>query len=400
MRKKRARAPIIKFLRDLWDYPQVRFAFNIGIIFFILVVAIFIIEKDIVETQIKSIGDAFWWTIVTMTTVGYGDKVPLSGAGKFVAVFVMVFGTGVMAMVSGSIAGYLVQRHLDMRKGKMSLKGLSDHFIICGWKKDMPKVVGNILAFNEKLEPESIVILTNVDDDTIEEFRSIPHFRKIRILKGEPYSEKTLKRANPGWSKKVLLLADTANNISSSEADARTVMAAMTLNSHWQGLDVCAEVLDDKFDQYLKISNVSEIIYSEEYSTVMLANSVGTTGISRIIYELLNPGSSNMITTRPIPQKFIGGPYHDLREFCQSPERSEKVILLGLLENSGNRYKMKNDALREAQMSPDITLIVNNLKNVKEMEFNNPNLAPDETYLIPKHSLAILLIKRLESNHG
>ena len=42
------------------------------------------------ETPFKSIPDSFWWTVVTLMTVGYGDEIPTTGAGKFVACVAMV----------------------------------------------------------------------------------------------------------------------------------------------------------------------------------------------------------------------------------------------------------------------------------------------------------------------
>ena len=42
--------------------------------------------------------DAIWWTVATVTTVGYGDVVPVTDTGKFVAIFYMFFGIGVLAL--------------------------------------------------------------------------------------------------------------------------------------------------------------------------------------------------------------------------------------------------------------------------------------------------------------
>jgi len=82
---------------------------------------------------------------------------------------------------------------------------------------------------------------------------------------------------------KVLILADRTPNqsgvvVTMTEVDARTIMTAMTLSSMARGTLVAAEILDAKMDQYLKIAQVSEVIYSREYSRLLLGNAAGGTG--------------------------------------------------------------------------------------------------------------------------
>ena len=61
-------------------------------------IAIFYIESPNEKTQINSFLDAVWWTVSTVTTVGYGDIVPVTDAGKIMAIFYMIFGIGILAV--------------------------------------------------------------------------------------------------------------------------------------------------------------------------------------------------------------------------------------------------------------------------------------------------------------
>ena len=54
----------------------------------------------------QSFSDALWWSIVTCTTVGYGDISPSTGAGRVVAVVLMIFGIGFISMLTGTITTY------------------------------------------------------------------------------------------------------------------------------------------------------------------------------------------------------------------------------------------------------------------------------------------------------
>jgi voltage-gated potassium channel len=57
-----------------------------------------------------SLGSAFWWAIQTTTTVGYGDNVPTTAAGRFLAAFVMLFGIGFLAVITAAITSTFVAR--------------------------------------------------------------------------------------------------------------------------------------------------------------------------------------------------------------------------------------------------------------------------------------------------
>lgn len=61
-----------------------------------------------VEPGIETYGDAVWWAIVTTTTVGYGDISPVTGLGRFIALILMIFGIGLLGMITGSIATFFI----------------------------------------------------------------------------------------------------------------------------------------------------------------------------------------------------------------------------------------------------------------------------------------------------
>jgi len=70
-------------------------------------------EQHAAGTNIHDFGDALWWAIVTVTTVGYGDKYPVSAGGRGVAVVLMLTGIGLVGVLSASVASYFVGQRTE-----------------------------------------------------------------------------------------------------------------------------------------------------------------------------------------------------------------------------------------------------------------------------------------------
>jgi voltage-gated potassium channel len=69
-----------------------------------------VFEQHSVGTHaIHNFEEAIWWAVVTVTTVGYGDKVPMTGGGKWIATALMFTGIGLVGTLTATIASYFVQ---------------------------------------------------------------------------------------------------------------------------------------------------------------------------------------------------------------------------------------------------------------------------------------------------
>jgi voltage-gated potassium channel len=66
-------------------------------------------EQDASNANITTAGDALWWAATTMTTVGYGDRYPVTTTGRFVAVALMVVGIAVLSSLTALIASWLIE---------------------------------------------------------------------------------------------------------------------------------------------------------------------------------------------------------------------------------------------------------------------------------------------------
>jgi voltage-gated potassium channel len=69
----------------------------------------YILESDIPDSRIRDLGDAFWWALATVTTVGYGDVVPVTALGRAVGAVLMVSGIAILSVFISSLGAFLIK---------------------------------------------------------------------------------------------------------------------------------------------------------------------------------------------------------------------------------------------------------------------------------------------------
>lgn len=72
--------------------------------------AVLSVERDSPDGNIRTLGDAVWWSFTTMTTVGYGDHAPTTGLGRVLAVGLMLSGIALLGVVTANIAAWFIAR--------------------------------------------------------------------------------------------------------------------------------------------------------------------------------------------------------------------------------------------------------------------------------------------------
>lgn len=387
---KRVKDWFIRFAFRVKQNPIVRLFFFLTILILISSGSVLFFEYKANPEQFGNYFDSIWWTIVTITTVGYGDKVPASIAGKVLALGIMFCGMILVGMISGRIASFFVERNLREGRGLGKYSELRKHFIICGWKRGMEKIIKDILLYNPELDPADIVIICSVKQQFIDEFRQISGNEKIKIIRGDSSSEEVLRRASLRQAQKVMVLASDMDSEKPSETDSKTIMTVMTLKNITKEVYVIAELIDKNYERYLTLAGCDEILLSSEYARILLANTSSSSGMSHIVYDILDAQTPAAIATQDIPEEFLNQPFSALTGYFAE----HKKILIGILENTGNAFKMKKEALREAQKNPDISMIVRNLKESKHLEINKPLINPSKDYVIKKHDMAIIIKSR------
>lgn len=367
---------------------NILFVFLAGVPFFGLIE--WFAERRANPQQFAGLMESFWWALVTMTTVGYGDKFPITFLGRVVGSFTMIYGMTSFALVSARIVSFIIERNLWEGSGLAKLTGTFNHYIICGWKQNMPEVVQNILDYNAKLKPENLVIVANVEAETFRTtLQSIPRFEKVKFVKGDAFSEDVLKRANIKECQNCLVLPSDYQNMSVREIDNQTVMTVMTIKTLNKKTSICAELIDSQFEKFIKLAGCDEIIHSQKEASKFIGNVFSQPGLTKVVSNLLasHPVATDRLEIKIYPEKYLMQPFQELKTYYQD----QGHLLIGVLENTGNAYDMKHEAIREAQKTPDISKLIDNLRATKGLETNVPVFNPSPSYRLPKYSKAIVI---------
>jgi voltage-gated potassium channel len=84
-------------------------ASTVALVGFVAALAVLDAERNAPDASITTFGDAVWWTLTTISTVGYGDRYPVTLEGRCVAAALMVAGIALLGVVTASIASWFVE---------------------------------------------------------------------------------------------------------------------------------------------------------------------------------------------------------------------------------------------------------------------------------------------------
>jgi voltage-gated potassium channel len=110
------------------DLTARRAALAIGAVTLVVGLAGGILMWVVDREDFPTIGSGLWWAIQTITTVGYGDRVPNSDAGRILAALVMVTGLGFLSVVTAAISAMFIEsaRRKRGRSEEVTLQQLSE----------------------------------------------------------------------------------------------------------------------------------------------------------------------------------------------------------------------------------------------------------------------------------
>lgn len=306
----------------------------------LLIIGIIIIASSISLSWVEprlSLADALWWSLVTLTTVGYGDIAPTTLGGRLIAIVDMIVGIGVLAAFSATLASILVERKIREDLG-MSSYNFEDHVILCEWNYRMQFILKELrLASQFKEIP--IVLIANIERNPIDD-------ENLFFIQGQ-VSDETLERANLVKAKTVIILGD--DSLDYTARDAKVILSTLTVESINPKAYTIVELVNEAYVMTCKRAKADEIIVSSELSSMLISQATLNHGITKVISDLLtSQDGSNQLYKIPVPKSEVGLSFMEV--FIQMKQVYQSIVLAvqkgsegEVISNPPSDYQLEND---------------------------------------------------------
>jgi len=341
------------------------------------------------DQNIYSFGNALWWVVVTFTTVGYGDLVPSSYQGRFVAVSVMMMGFIFTSVVSGIVASLFVERRLREDRGFKEIK-LKNHIVICGWNETAESVLHSLPNLASQNHP-NLVLINLLDEHKVNAIKyKFPSFN-IKFIKGKFTDEGVLRKANIVEAESVIILSDESGGQAPDTADERTTLGAFTIKSLAPHVRMSAELNNREHMAHLRRAEVDDVIVKGEFMGFLLSNAVHSPGLVEAVREMLTFRKGSTLFGAPIPTNFVGQCFSTVAGYFKQQKKSimigvlREVPSIGLEDILGEDSSALDDFIKRkfAEASESYWQ--------KENVRNKVRLNPGDDYIIQERDKAILI---------
>ena len=294
----------INSLKKVFDNELTKIITILIIIWVFGAIGILILESKN-QPDFNSLKNTLWWTIVTMTTVGYGDMSPKGDYSRLFATFLMLTGIGISGLFTSTMSSIFVTKKIREGRGLETVK-TKNHIVICGYNPNLEMILDFIIkSYNNEFP---IVLVNDLSEDKINSILSKYNKIEIKFVKGDHSRENILEKANVQNSKSVMVLTDDTD----INGDQKTILSTLTLKNINSNLRVIAQVSNRENITHLRRANVDEIIINDKFETFITASHILDPGVPQALYQLIDENSLHKFQSKSIPENFIGKTFDEL----------------------------------------------------------------------------------------
>ncbi|AKR12214.1 potassium channel protein [Bacillus cereus BAG1X2-3] len=203
-----------------------------------------------------SLFQAFWMTMITVLTVGYGDAVPVTQVGKVFALLIIPVGVGIVTYAIGVVAAMIIEGNLfhAVRRKKMDkqIAQLQNHIIVCGCGRVGLQVV------HELQEKKIPFVVVDKDESILEK-------EKLLYIHGDATEDQVLHHA--GISKAAGLVAIVAN-------DAENVFITLTARGLNDAIKIVARAEKPETEEKLRRAGANKVINPSSMAGIHIAKGI------------------------------------------------------------------------------------------------------------------------------
>lgn len=292
---------ILRYTNSIKQFRHVfvekKFEFLTLLIMFMMVIVfgstiIFIYEGAGVNPNIHNYFDAVYWSVITISTVGFGDISPVTLQGRVATLFLVVGGMGVIAFSTSIVTTALSSKLEVLKEEKVvgEANSLKDFVIICGFGR-----MGKVLADEFKKIGQKFIIIDQ-DDEAFENINTQDYL----YLKGDATDSALLNSV--GINKGATTIVAITNN------DAVNLSIILTARSQNNNINIIARANDESTKNKLYLAGANEVIMSNEIAALVATEYIGQPVAFEAIDDILISNEAALMDEVEIldGSKFIG----------------------------------------------------------------------------------------------
>lgn len=304
--------------------------------------------------------DAIWWSMVTMTTVGYGDFYAQTFVGRFLISYpCMIIGIGIIGYLVGLVANIMIEWASKKRKGEMDIS-YENHIIICNNPcSEKIKTIVRELREAPEYAKAKVVLVT----DMLEELPETLKKEKIDFVKGCPTDEDVLFRAGVLKCAGVIILAEDPSTIRS---DDRTFAIGTIIESIEEEKQVAiktiTELIGRRNMRNAKRMTVDGMVASEGMTGCLLVQEFMNPGLHDVFSQIISNTVGSQLYIHET--RLIGHSIVDLQREVLAHEANIQVI--GLIR--GSQQILNPDKQMRIETGDKLIVLAENLQDLNKIE--------------------------------